>query len=50
MKLVEFKKTSGKCKAIVESARIQHAEDLILFQGHQGALKAIDMLKEYSRW
>ena len=46
MKLVEFKKTSGKCKAIVESARIQHAEDLILFQGHQGALKAIDMLKD----
>ena len=45
MKLVEFKKTSGKCKVIVESARIQHAEDLILFQGHQGALKAIDMLK-----
>tara|TARA_B100001287_G_scaffold236458_1_gene209058 strand:+ start:1018 stop:2157 length:1140 start_codon:yes stop_codon:yes gene_type:complete len=46
MKLVEFKKTSGKCKPIVESARIQHAEDLILFQGHQGALKAIDMLKD----
>ena len=45
MKLVEFKKPSGKCKPIVESARIQHAEDLILFQGHQGALKAIDMLK-----
>ena len=46
MKLVEFEKTSGKCKVIVESARIQHAEDLILFQGHQGALKAIDMLKD----
>ena len=46
MKLVEFKKPSGKCKPIVESARIQHAEDLILFQGHQGALKAIDMLKD----
>ena len=45
MKLVEFKKSSGKCKALVESARIQHAEDLILFHGHQGALKAIDMLK-----
>ena len=45
MKLVEFKKTSGKCKTLVESARIQHAEDLILFDGHQGALKAIDMLK-----
>ena len=35
----------GKCKTLVESARIQHAEDLILFDGHQGALKAIDMLK-----
>lgn len=46
MKLVEFKKQSGKCKTIVESARIQHAEDLILFHGHQGAMKAIDMLKD----
>lgn len=45
MKLVEFKKQSGKCKTIFESARIQHAEDLILFHGHQGAMKAIDMLK-----
>ena len=34
MKLVEFKKTSGKCKTLVESARIQHAEDPILFDGH----------------
>ena len=45
MKLVEFKNSSGKCKALVESARIQHAQDLILFHGHQGVLKAIDMLK-----
>ena len=27
MKLVEFKKSSGKCKALVESARIQHVQD-----------------------
>lgn len=46
MKLVEFKKQTGKCKTVFESARIQHAEDLILFKGHQGALEAIDMLKK----
>lgn len=45
MKLVEFKNNVGKCKSIFESARIQHAEDLILFNGHRGALKAIEMLK-----
>jgi hypothetical protein len=46
MKLVEFKKQSGKCKTVFESARIQHAEDLILFKGHQGALEAIEMLQK----
>ncbi len=47
MKLVEFKKVFGKCKTPIMEAggRIDHAEDLVFWNGSQGALNAIRQLE-----
>ena len=47
MKLVEFKKVTGNCKTplLETGGRIDHAEDLVFWNGSQGALNAIRQLE-----
>ena len=45
MRLVEFKDTDNKRRTLIESARIQHAEDLIFWEGSNGASRAIQQLQ-----
>jgi hypothetical protein len=48
MRLVEFKEVDKKNVALKES-RIQHAEDLIFWEGSQGAIRAIEQLQSLSK-
>ena len=48
MRLVEFKETDRKNLALKES-RIQHAEDLIFWEGSKGAVRAIQQLEQLSK-
>ena len=45
MRLVEFKNIDNKRLSLIESARIQHAEDLIFWEGSNGASRAIQQLQ-----
>ena len=45
MRLVEFKDIDNKRLSLIESARIQHAEDLIFWEGSNGASRAIQQLQ-----
>ena len=50
MKLVEFKKVTGNCKTpLLEKARIDHAEDLIFWEGSRGALRAISQIESLAK-
>lgn len=49
MRLIEFNKVDKKRISLVESARIQHAEDLIFWEGSRGALAAIQQLEKLSK-
>ena len=48
MRLVEFKETDKKNLALKES-RIQHAEDLIFWEGSKGAIRAIQQLEQLTK-
>jgi len=48
MRLVEFKEVDKKNVALKES-RIQHAEDLIFWEGSRGAIRAIEQLQSLSK-
>ena len=48
MRLVEFKETDRKNLALKES-RIQHAEDLIFWEGSRGASRAIQQLEQLTK-
>ena len=48
MRLVEFKEVDKKTVALKES-RIQHAEDLIFWEGSRGAIRAIEQLQSLSK-
>lgn len=48
MRLVEFKEVDKKNVALKES-RIQHAEDLIFWEGSKGAIRAIEQLQSLSK-
>lgn len=48
MRLVEFKEVDRKNVALKES-RIQHAEDLIFWEGSKGAIRAIEQLQSLSK-
>ena len=48
MRLVEFKQVDKKNVALKES-RIQHAEDLIFWEGSRGAIRAIEQLQSLSK-
>ena len=48
MRLVEFKQVDKKNVALKES-RIQHAEDLIFWEGSKGAIRAIEQLQSLSK-
>ena len=51
MKLVEFKKVTGNCKTpLLEKARIDHAEDLIFWEGSRGALRAISQIESLAKY
>lgn len=45
MRLVEFKEIDNKRLSLMEMARIQHAEDLIFWEGSNGASRAIQQLQ-----
>ena len=45
MRLVEFRNIDNKRLSLIESARIQHAEDLIFWEGSNGASRAIQQLQ-----
>lgn len=49
MKLVEFKHIKGRCDILLESARIQHLEDLVLFDGSKGAREALAALSSINK-
>ena len=49
MKLVEFKHIKGRCDILLESARIQHLEDLVLFDGSKGAREALAALSNINK-
>ena len=48
MRLVEFREVDKKNVALKES-RIQHAEDLIFWEGSRGAIRAIEQLQSLSK-
>ena len=48
MRLVEFKEVDKKNVALKES-RIQHAEDLIFWEGSRGAIRAIEQLQSLKK-
>ena len=45
MRLVEFREIDNKRLSLMEMARIQHAEDLIFWEGSNGASRAIQQLQ-----
>jgi hypothetical protein len=48
MRLVEFKQVDKK-NLILKESRIQHAEDLIFWEGSKGAIRAIEQLQSLSQ-
>ena len=49
MRLVEFKDIDNKRLSLIESARIQHAEDLIFWEGSAGAMRAVQQLEQLAK-
>ena len=47
MRLVEFKDIDNKRLSLIESARIQHAEDLIFWEGSNGISRSAGLLAHF---